>query len=56
MLLLAGAILSWAIPRYELLNPYLQAALMYLGINIILAIDILLAKFISISYFVARIL
>jgi len=36
MLLLAGAILSWAIPRYELLNPYLQAALMYLGINIIL--------------------
>lgn len=37
LLLLAGAIMSWAIPRYELLNPYLQAALMYLGINIILA-------------------
>jgi len=37
MLLLAGAVLSWAIPRYELLNPYLQATLMYLGINIILA-------------------
>lgn len=29
--------MSWAIPRYELLNPYLQATLMYLGINIILA-------------------
>ena len=37
LLLLAGAVLSWAIPRYELLNPYLQATLMYLGINIILA-------------------
>ncbi len=36
-LLLGGAILSWAIPRYELVNPYLQSALMYLGINIILA-------------------
>ena len=33
----AGAVLSWAIPRYELLNPYLQATLMYLGVNIILA-------------------
>ena len=37
LLLLAGAALSWTIPRYELLNPYLQATLMYLGINIILA-------------------
>jgi len=37
LLLLAGSALSWAIPRYELLNPYLQSALMYLGINIILA-------------------
>jgi branched-chain amino acid transport system permease protein len=37
LLLLSGATLSWAIPRYELLNPYLQSALMYLGINIILA-------------------
>lgn len=37
LLLLAGVVLSWAIPRYELLNPYLQLALMYLGINIILA-------------------
>ena len=36
-LLIAGVALSWAIPRYELLNPYLQSALMYLGINIILA-------------------
>ena len=36
IVVLAGAALSWAIPRYELLNPYLQAALMYLGINIIL--------------------
>lgn len=37
LLLLAGAVLSWAVPRYELLNPYLQLVLMYLGINIILA-------------------
>lgn len=34
---MAGAVMSWAIPRYELLNPYLQLVLMYLGINIILA-------------------
>jgi len=37
LLLLGGAVMSWAIPRYELLNPYLQSALMYLGVNIILA-------------------
>lgn len=36
-LIVAGGALAWAIPHYGWLNPYIQLALMYLGINIILA-------------------
>ncbi len=36
-LLLAGFALSFAIPRYRLLNPYVQMVMMFAGINIILA-------------------
>jgi len=36
-LICAGWGLAWAIPHYDWLNPYIQLALMYLGINIILA-------------------
>lgn len=36
VLLLAGFALSWAVPRYGWLDPYLQLVMMYLGINIIL--------------------
>jgi branched-chain amino acid transport system permease protein len=33
----AGFIFMWLMPRYNLLNPYIQQVLMYIGINIILA-------------------
>lgn len=36
VLLLAGLALSWAVPHFEWLDPYIQLVLMYLGINIIL--------------------
>jgi branched-chain amino acid transport system permease protein len=36
-LLAASFILMLLLPRYHLLNPYLQQVLMYIGINIILA-------------------
>nr|MCU0934809.1 branched-chain amino acid ABC transporter permease [Gammaproteobacteria bacterium] len=39
-LLLAGLALSFAIPEYGLLNKYVQLVLMYVGINIILAVSL----------------
>ncbi len=36
VLLLAGLAVSWAIPHFEWLDPYVQLVVMYLGINIIL--------------------
>ena len=37
VLLVVGFILSFAIPRYNLVDPYVQLIIMYVGINIILA-------------------
>lgn len=37
LLLLAGFVLSFLIPQFELLDEYVQLVLMYIGINIILA-------------------
>ena len=39
-LLVAGLALSFAIPEYGLLNKYVQMVLMYVGINIILAVSL----------------
>ena len=39
-LLVAGLALSFAIPEYGLLNRYVQMVLMYVGINIILAVSL----------------
>ena len=39
-LLIAGALLSFLIPRYGLLNPYVQLIVMYVGINIILTVSL----------------
>ncbi len=38
--LIAGAVLSFAIPRFGLLDEYIQLILMYAGINIILALSL----------------
>lgn len=35
-----GFLLSFAIPQFELVNPYIQLILMYIGINIILTISL----------------
>lgn len=40
MLLITGFILAFAIPEYQLLNKYMQLVLMYIGINIILAVSL----------------
>jgi len=37
---LAGLGLAWAIPRYELINPYYELVLMYIGINIMLTVSL----------------
>jgi branched-chain amino acid transport system permease protein len=37
VLLALGFVLSFAIPQFDLVNPYFQVILMYIGINIILA-------------------
>lgn len=39
-LLAGGLALSFAIPRFGLLNPYVQMVLMYVGINVILAVSL----------------
>ena len=36
----AGFLLSWAIPRFGLLDPYVQLILMYVGINVILCLSL----------------
>lgn len=38
--LAVGFLLSFAIPQFELVNPYIQLILMYIGINIILTISL----------------
>src|SRR5690606_41877832 len=40
LLVAAGFALAWAIPRYELINPYYDLILMYIGINIILTVSL----------------
>ena len=35
-ILLAAVVLSWAIPKYRLIDEYIQLVIMYIGINIIL--------------------
>lgn len=40
VLLVLGAVLAFAIPEYQLLNKYVQLVLMYIGINIILAVSL----------------
>ncbi len=40
VLLAAGLALAFAIPRYGLLNPYIQMVMMFAGINIILAVSL----------------
>jgi len=39
-LLVAGGVASFLIPRYGLLNPYVQLIVMYVGINIILTVSL----------------
>jgi branched-chain amino acid transport system permease protein len=40
VLLVVGLILSFAIPQFNLLDPYVQLILMYVGINIILTVSL----------------
>lgn len=40
LLLTAGLVLSFLISRFELLDPYVQLVIMYVGINIILAVSL----------------
>src|SRR5574341_2446365 len=40
VLLVVGFILSFAIPQFNLLDPYIQLILMYVGINIILTVSL----------------
>lgn len=40
VLLVCGFLLSFLIPRFNLINPYIQLVLMYVGINIILTISL----------------
>ena len=40
VLLVIGFILSFAIPQFNLVNPYIQLILMYVGINIILTVSL----------------
>src|SRR5450756_1952584 len=37
ILLMVGFVLSFGIPQFNLVNPYIQIIIMYIGINIILA-------------------
>ena len=39
-LLVAGLILSFAVPQFGLLDEYVQLIIMYVGINIILAVSL----------------
>ncbi len=40
VLLVVGFVLSFAIPQFNLVNPYIQLIMMYVGINIILTISL----------------
>src|SRR4030067_1707087 len=40
VLLAIGLLLSFAIPQFNLVNPYYQLILMYVGINIILTVSL----------------
>jgi branched-chain amino acid transport system permease protein len=40
LILLAALPLTWALPRYGIINPYLELILKYIGINIILTVSL----------------
>ena len=40
VILVTGTVLSFAIPEFELIDPYVQLVLMYIGINVILTVSL----------------